>query len=226
MFLADKPHIRYVGVDRENAALEYGREMFPDAHFYHLDCETEDFSDQLTSIEDELGIDGFDYINISMLLLHLHRPSELLDTLSNHLAEDGQIIVLDIDDGFNIAYPDPKGYFKKAVDICFQLEYSGYRHCGRTVYKMFSDVDLRDVRLHRIGLSTVEMNRREKDEFYEIYFSFILDDLRKMHEEFPNNKFVETDLKWLEENYKDMKLEFKKKDFFFTLGFVLFTAKP
>ena len=224
LFLADKPHIRYVGVDREEAALARGRELYPDAHFYQMNCESENFDLQLSQVEDELGIEGFDYINVSMLLLHLRHPTSFLDILANHLKEGGRLIILDIDDGFNIAYPDEKGYFKKAVDLCFQLEYSGYRHCGRTVYKMLTDVDFRDIRMHKLGLSTIGMSRREKEAFFEIYFSFILDDLRKMHHEFPDNTFVETDLQWMEENYKEMKMQFKQKDFFFNLGFIIYSA--
>lgn len=224
LFLRDRPNIRYIGVDREQAALEHGRELYPHAHFYEMNCEAENFDDQLSRIEKELGIEGFDYINVSMLLLHLRQPKMLLDVLANHISEDGRIIVLDIDDGFNVAYPDEKGYFKKAVDMCFQLEYSGYRHCGRTIYKMLTDVDYNDVRLHRQGLSTVGMSRKEKEAYFEVYFSFILDDLRKMNKEFPENKFVETDLKWMEEKYKEMKMLFKQKDFFFNLGFVIFSA--
>lgn len=225
MFIADRSDIRYVGVDREAAALECGRHLYPDACFYQMDCESKAFHEQLSRIEDELDIDGFDYINVSMLLLHLRHPKTLLDVLANHLNEDGQIIILDIDDGFNVAYPDEKGYFKRAVDMCFQLEYSGYRHCGRTIYKMLTDVDLQNVQLHRIGLSTIGMNRKRKEEYYEIYFSFILDDLRKMHEEYPDNHFVATDLQWMEEKYSEMKMQFKQKEFFFNLGFVIYSAR-
>lgn len=225
MFVSESSGVKhYIGIDREEKALEKGRELYPNAHFYAADCEAEEFSEKLSSIEEELGIDGFDFINVSMLLLHTKDPNALMDVLSSHLSENGQIIVLDIDDGFNVAYPDPKGTFKKAIDMCFETEYSGYRHCGRTIYKCLNDMCLNDICLHRVGLSTVGMSRSEKERFFDIYFWFILDDLRKMNSEQPLNKFIKTDLDWMEANYKEMKMEFKKKDFFFNLGLVLLSA--
>lgn len=225
MFLQGRDGIRYIGIDREEKAIEQGKTLYPEAKFYHSDCESEDFDDLLCDIEEELSIDGFDFINLSLLLLHTKNPRLLLDTLSSHLLPGGRFIILDIDDGFNIAYPDPDGKFQKAVDTCFETAYSGFRHCGRTIYKFLNDIDLRNVRLHKIGLSTVGMDRREKESFFDIYFWFILDDLRKMHSDAPNNQFIKNDLDWIESNYKEMKIDFKKKDFFFNLGFVIFTAE-
>ena len=63
----------------------------------------------------------------------MKEPGVLLDTLSGHLAEGGRIVILDIDDGLNIAYPDPDGHFSKAVDICAETGYSGYRKSGRQI---------------------------------------------------------------------------------------------
>ena len=225
MFLENKTIKHYVGIDREAAALEQAAISFPAGHLYQCDCESAEFSDRLTQIEKELGISGFDYINISMLLLHTRNPSILIDVLSDHLTENGRIIVLDIDDGFNIAYPDTEGMFEKAVQLCFKTEYSGFRHCGRAINKFFSDTDLNDITLHKLGLSTCGMTRKEREYFFDIYFWFVLDDLQKMHNECPEDKFIKADYEWLRDNYAVMKNTFKKKDFFFNLGFVLYSAK-
>ena len=69
------------------------------------------------------------------------------------------------------------------------------------------------------------MKRAERDDFFEIYFSFVLDDLRKMHEIDPENRVVEAELMWMEACYKDMKIEFKNKNHFFNLGFMLLSAR-
>ena len=225
MFISEHSTIKhYIGIDREEEALNKGRQLFPDAYFYKADCEAESFGEKLSAIENELGLDGFDFINVSMLLLHTKDPEALMDVLASHLSENGQIIVFDIDDGFNIAYPDEKKLFKKAIDMCFETEYSGYRHCGRTIYKLLNDMCLNDICLHKVGLSTVGMSRSEKERFFDIYFWFILDDLRKMNSEQPLNMLIKTDLEWIEANYKEMRMEFKKKEFFFSLGFMIFTA--
>lgn len=224
MFLDNKPNIKYVGIDRENAALEKATQILSEGRFYQYDCEAESFSDKLFAIETELNIDGFDVINVSMLLLHLKNPAILIDVLADHLSENGKLIVLDIDDGFNIAYPDPDKMFEKAIQLCYKTEYSGFRHSGRAINKFLNDSDLRDIKLHKVGLSNIGMCRKEKDAFFEIYFWFILDDLKKMSEEKPQDLFVKSDYEWLKNNYHKMKHAFKNSEFFFNLGFVIFSA--
>ena len=159
-----------------------------------------------------------------MLLLHTKNPAILIDVLSSHLSENGKLIILDIDDGFNIAYPDPQGMFDKAIQLCFKTEYSGFRHSGRAINKFLSDTELNNIKLHKIGLSSIGMSRKEKDEFFDIYFWFVLDDLQKMSEENPNDKILALDYKWMKNNYAKMKNQFKSRGFFFNLGFVLYSA--
>lgn len=224
MFLWDKTVKHYIGIDREQEALEQAKLTFPDGHMYLCDCEAEDFSDKLYEIEEELNISGFDVINVSMLLLHTKNPAILIDVLSSHLSENGKLIILDIDDGFNIAYPDPQGMFDKAIQLCFKTEYSGFRHSGRAINKFLSDTELNNIKLHKIGLSSIGMSRKEKDEFFDIYFWFVLDDLQKMSEENPNDKILALDYKWMKNNYAKMKNQFKSRGFFFNLGFVLYSA--
>lgn len=225
MFLEGKSVGHYVGVDREQAALDQAQANFPDGCMYLCDCEAADFSGRLSAIEQELGIDGFDVINVSMVLLHTKEPSILIDVLSDHLAEEGKIIVLDIDDGFNIAHPDPDGLFAKAVQMCFATEYSGFRHCGRAVNKFLVDADLHSITLHRNGLSCIGMSRKDREALFDIYFWFVLDDLKKMHEESPLDKMAQADYEWMRDHYASMKNAFKKKEFFFNLGFVLYSAE-
>ena len=141
------------------------------------------------------------------------------DALLSQIEEE-----LDIDDGLSIAYPDPEECFRKAVEICAETGYSGYRKSGRQICQLLSDVDMSNVQLHRQGLSTVGMSREQRSDFYELYFWFILDDLRKMHEAAPEDKIVQAELAWFEEHYKEMKSKFKKKGFYFNLGFMLFSA--
>lgn len=225
MFVKGRTEIaRYVGIDRESEALERARELYPEGHFYQGNCEADDFDALLSQIEEELDIDGFDLINLSMVLLHMKEPQILLDVLAEHLTEDGRIVILDIDDGLSIAYPDPEECFRKAVEICAETGYSGYRKSGRQICQLLSDVDMSNVQLHRQGLSTVGMSREQRSDFYELYFWFILDDLRKMHEAAPEDRIVQAELAWFEEHYKEMKSKFKKKGFYFNLGFMLFSA--
>lgn len=229
MFLKDFPGIRYFGIDREQDALDTGKEMYPDAAFYQGDCGSEALDDLLCEIEEENSLDGFDIINISMLLLHLdeQQAQTMMDILASHLSENGRLVVLDIDDGYNLAYPDEDNRFAKAVSICAETKYSGYRKSGRQVFNLLHDVGIRNAALHKIGLSTVGMNREERGKFFDIYFWLILDDLRKMcrEAETAQDPLINSHLTWLDSNYQKMRFAFKKMDFFFTLGFMLYSGK-
>jgi SAM-dependent methyltransferase len=224
MFLESHPHVQYVGIDREKCATERGAELFPQATYFNVDIEQDDLDEKLSEIEEELDIEGFDVINVSMVLLHVKRPRVLIDALCDHLSDNGKLIILDIDDGLNIAYPDQTGDFRKAIDVCYETKYSGYRHSGRQIYEFLSKQNLDNIVLEKAGMSTVGMSRIDKGHFFDIYFWFVLDDLRKMHAENPDNKLVQNRLEWMEGAYKQMRMNFKERGFFFNLGFMIYTA--
>ena len=52
------------------------------------------------------------------------------------LKNNGDIFIRDIDDGFNVAYPDPQDVFKKTMEICANIKESGYRKSGREIYSL------------------------------------------------------------------------------------------
>ncbi len=217
----------FVGIDREQAALDRAAELFPQAHFVRCDFESGELDETLCDTEEKLGIEGFDIINLSMVLLYIKEPVEFLDVLSKHLNPGGRFIIIDIDDGFNIAYPDPKEIFGRAVEICSVSKYSGCRTNGRQICKMLSEIEMSCIQLHKSGISTVGMKRDRREEFFDIYFWFVLDDMRKMAAENPGEQLYASYLEELERNYKTMKRDFKNKEFFFNIGFMLYSAiKP
>ena len=218
----------YVGVDKEEGAIEYAKTVHTEApeKFYCANCEDHHgFNALLNKIEQELDIDSFDIIFLSMVLLHIKNPRAVLDVLRNHLSPNGTLIILDIDDGLNIAYPDPRSLFQKAVEICEYTSFSGYRKSGREILSYLTELDMKNIRLHKSGISTTGMSRKERDDFFNIYFWFIMDDLKQMHQNHPESTIIKADLKWMMNNYEEMQLNFKKKEFFFNLGFMLYSAE-
>ena len=101
--------------------------------FFKIDLESEDFTDELETIVEKNDVGKFNIINISMVLLHLKSPYRLLKNLRRFLSDDGIIIIKDIDDGLNLAYPDEKGEFSRVVEICKKNETSGFRESGRQI---------------------------------------------------------------------------------------------
>jgi len=160
-----------------------------------------------------------------MLILHLKSPYKLLKTLRKYLKKGGSVIIKDIDDGLNLAYPDEGKKFARAVEICARNDTAGYRHSGRQIYTLLKRSGYRDIRLEKNGLSTINMDFEERSALFDTYFSFILEDLKIMRERYPDDARIKKDLEWYDEAYEDMEEQFQDDAFYFTLGFVMFTAK-
>ena len=219
---------KLVGVEFDEKAVQYANATYGKAGkiaFFRLDLESETFYDDLRGIMDENGISSFNVINLSMVLLHLKHPYRLLKGLRGILSKDGTIIVKDIDDGMNMAYPDDDGIFAKAVDICNREELAGYRKSGRQVYTLLYRSGFKHIIQERFGLSVAGMDSDERSALFDTYFSFILEDLRILREKYPDDKRIKADLEWYEDMYDDLEEKFQDDAFYFVLGFMLFTAQ-
>lgn len=215
--------------------LEYDKKSVQDANekygvtdkiaFYNIDLESEDFILKFEEILEEQNIYKFNVINISMVLLHLKAPYKILKGLRKYLSDDGVLIIKDIDDGFNVAYPDEKCEFARVVDICRKNETSGFRESGRQIYTLLSRTGYKKVKLEKQGLSTVGMDYEQRSALFDTYFSFVLEDLKIMKERYPEDKRILSDYSWYQKTYDELEEKFQDDAFFFSLGFMIFTAQ-
>lgn len=194
-------------------------------HFYNANVEANDFEEKLKNYMLEMKIESFNVIHISMLLLHLKKPFNLLKVVRKYLSKDGVLFIRDIDDGLNIAYPDEKSDFKRVVDMCNILDTSGYRHCGREIYTLLKRTGYKNVVLEKNGLSTIEMNFEAREALFDTYFSFVLEDAEIMMNRHPENETAKENYEWLKNNYENLEERFLDSNFYFNLGFMTFTAK-
>ena len=219
---------KLIGIEFDEKSVEYANAAYGlegKISFHRLDLESESFYDDLRDIMDKCGVGSFNVINLSMTLLHLKSPYRLLKKLRSVLDGDGTVIVKDIDDGLNLAYPDDEGDFAKAVDICSREELAGYRKSGRQIYTLLYRSGFKHVTQERLGLSTVGMDSDERSALFDTYFSFIREDLRLLQEKHPDDKRIKADLDWYVDIYDDLEERFQDDAFYFVLGFVLFTAQ-
>ena len=219
---------KLIGIESDEKSVEYANAAYGlegKISFHRLDLESESFYDDLRDIMDKCGVGSFNVINLSMTLLHLKSPYRLLKKLRSVLDGDGTVIVKDIDDGLNLAYPDDEGDFAKAVDICSREELAGYRKSGRQIYTLLYRSGFKHVTQERLGLSTVGMDSDERSALFDTYFSFIREDLRLLQEKHPDDKRIKADLDWYVDIYDDLEERFQDDAFYFVLGFVLFTAQ-
>lgn len=219
---------KLIGLEIDAQSVQVANERFGKDNkivFYQMDLESEDFASELEDIVTEQGVDKFNVINISMVLLHLRSPYKLLKSLRKFLSDDGVLVIKDIDDGLNLAYPDEHGEFARVIGICKRNETSGFRESGRQIYTLLNRAGYKKVELEKQGLSTAGMDYEERSALFDTYFSFILEDLKIMMNRYPDDKRISMDYKWYSDIYDDLEEKFQDDAFFFSLGFMIFTAR-
>lgn len=219
---------KLLGLEYDKGFVESSNAKFGEEgriRFYEQNVEDEDFAEKLEEYMDEMGIDSFNVVNISMLILHLKSPYKMLKAIRRYLERGATVIVKDIDDGFNVAYPDEDGSIQRIYNICKKSRTSGYRNSGRQIYTLLMRAGYRDVRFERMGISTPGMDYEKRSALFDTYFSFILEELKIYVREHPDDRRAAKDLEWYDKIYEDLEARFQDDNFFFNLGFVLFSAK-
>jgi len=217
-----------VGIDYYKDNIDFANKNFGSAnrHFYLCDVEDISLENSLKMIMDQNNIKKFDIIHLSLILLHLKEPQKLLERLKDFLGDSGTILIKDVDDGLNFAYPDENKDFDRIYEICSIDNKSGDRRTGRKLYSYLTNAGYDNVKIEKIGQNSINLSEEEKLNMYDVYFSFILANAEERKNEFPQNKKYQEDWEWFSQNYEKLKNKFLEKDFIFNLGLMAFTASP
>ena len=109
--------------------------------------------------------------------------------------------------------------------LCAASPWSGFRQSGRQVPYLLKRAGFRDVALVKCGLDTLGMDYDDRQALFDTYFSIIKQDYRILSDTQPDNDSYRLAQKWIDQNYNDLEDAFHEENFFFSLGFMLFTAK-
>ena len=193
--------------------------------FYQMDVESEDFEDRLEEIMDENDIESFDLVSVLALLSYLKNPSRVFKLVKKFVSSDSHIIVRNIDDGYNVAYPDEMGEFKRALTMLQLCTSNGYRFDGRKIFTTLQSRGYKDISLDNLVLTTVNMSVEEKEDFFLTVFAFIKKGLEDELLLSPDSPDLLDQYKWYNNVYDKLEQEFMNPAFFFSFGFMIFTAK-
>lgn len=216
-----------VGVDCIGRFVEAAEKRISskNAHFFELDCESPDFQSEMRTIMDDLGIDGFDIINISMVLLHLKNPFKALKSLRRLMSDNGCFIIIDPDYGLNYASPDPEGKFDRLYGIYESLPTAGCTRSGRQVYSLLKKLDMEDVRLERIGYNTAHLKVPQKEDLFEACVSIVPQVIKETIDNGQSTPELEKAFEWVRENMDSIEEMFYRNDFLYSFGFMVYTAR-
>lgn len=225
--LSDRNISAFVGIDKSARQILRAKQKYSENgfYFYEMDVEAETFDADLAQCLSENKLEKFDLINISMVLLHLKNPVQLLTILHHYLSDDGILIIRDIDDGINFAFPDNTNAFERIYKMCDHDEQSGNRRNGRQIYHQLVTSGFSRIKLERQGFSTAGMDHRQRESLFQMYFPFTLENAKIMSEKYPRKKIYEEDYSWFASCFDEIHKSFMNADFIFSLGFMTYTAR-
>ncbi len=192
--------------------------------FFTTQFEADDFDEQLEDCLDEMGVDGVDFVCLSMAIMDFKKPFKVLQAIQNCLNDDAVMIVRDVDDGAVFAYPDKNEYFKKMQSFYIHNKYSGFRYTGRQVYSYVRKMEPKSISLERYGINTSNMSRRDKKALFECWFSFIPNDFGRMLREDPGCAIAKEVVDFCNEHYDELNEEYFSSETIFSSGYVIYSV--
>lgn len=216
-----------IGVERDSQLISLAKEKHgsENAFFLQADVESSDFIDDLMDFMDDKDINGFDIIHISMFLMYLKDVGKLFRKLKRLLNNGGLILIKDVDDGLNYAYPDETHQFDKIYKMCSVNKSLGYRFNGRQILHYLLKAGFTKIELKKQGLSTLGMSEKERSILFDMYFKPIFSGADRVAEEGGGDINLIEDAEWAKNNYDKVRKLFFNPDFVFSLGIVIITAE-
>ncbi len=191
-------------------------------HFYAGNMEDSDFCDKMDSILASHGIEGFDVVDLTLILKDSDNPFDRLSAIVERLKSGGIIYVRELDDDMVIGYPDSQNKFAHLVKLLKTDKYAGNRNMGRSVFTYLKRTGASKVKMINTLLTTAGMSVKNRRLLFDTYFSYLepeIDDLIKLNPD--NDQYLNAKL-WLKENYAQVQQSVLSPDFLFVSGFMFF----
>lgn len=213
----------YGFVCNQTAADEANNMFKKDGHcFYAGNMEDLDFCDKMDAILDENNLDGFDFVDLTLILKDSNKPFDKLSAIVERLNPNAIIYVRELDDDMVIGYPDSQNKFAHLVKLLKTDKYAGNRNMGRSVYTYLKRTGATKVKMINTLLSTSGMNVRKRRMLFDTYFSYLEPEIDDLIAQNPDNELYINAKNWLMENYSLVEQTVLSPDFLFVSGFMFF----
>ena len=218
-----------IGIDIDDEMIKKANEKYcnNNGKFYSININKKDFTDKMLDIMSENGIKGFNVVNISMLFTHLkyEEISNFLHRLHRLIDKDSTIIINEYENSLCWVYPDINNNFQKIFEIIKDDSDTGNGNVGRMIYKLLVDNSYSRINLEVAGYPYLNRDVCYRDDVFDMEFGFLVDDMEKLCEKYPNEEKYKKNLLWLNENIEKARGEFIKPDFLYFSGYFIFTAQ-
>jgi hypothetical protein len=191
-------------------------------HFYAGNMEDEDFSNKMDIILEENKLDGFDFVDLTLILKDSDKPFDRLSSIVERLNSNAIIYVRELDDDMVIGYPDSQNKFAHLVKLLKTDKYAGNRNMGRSIYTYLKRTGATKVKMINTLLTTSGMNAKKRRMLFDTYFSYLEPEIDDLIADNPENEIYLNTKKWLIENYSQVQQTVLSPDFLFVSGFMFF----
>ena len=197
------------------AQAAYGDGVFS---FHQCDVEAPDFPERLSALMEREGVAGFDLIHLSFVLMHLKDPGGLLRTLRRFLAPGGRLILMEALDGGSRLSPDPVQRFRAFLDILSLDPLAGDRACGEKAPALLERCGYRDVTVEDISICAGAEDVAKKRALFDIFFSYLPEDIRLLQRGEPDNVRYASCGAWLAQHYDTLQNAVLSRDSELSIG--------
>jgi len=185
--------------------------------------EDKKYSFALKSIDDLDTSLKYDIINLSYVLQHLENPQGVLKKLKGMLTDRGIIIIKVPDDSFKHCYPDNKELLKKIFDlyekeIMINQNITKYtdRYIGKKVYSYLDQNNYSNIKLYYSISDTIGKTLEQRLNLFDSSIGF----RSAINKENVSEK-VKSEMEKL---LSELKGEFEKEDFYYTMTVLYYIA--
>lgn len=203
----------------DEANNKYGEDRH---HFYAGNMEDADFCDKMDSILASNGLNGFDFVDLTLILKDSDKPFDKLSSIVERLNSNAIIYIRELDDEMVIGYPDNHDKFAHLVKLLKTDKYAGNRNMGRSVYTYLKRSGATKVKMVNKILSTAGMNVKKRRMLFDTYFSYLEPEIDDLISLYPDNEQFLKAKRWLMENYSQIEQAVLSPDFLFVSGFMFF----
>ncbi len=194
--------LEYLDALAHKAQEQYGGGKFS---FYSCDVEAPDFIDQLQSRMQENGVAAFDLIYTSFVLMHLKQPCEVLAQLKRVLAPGGRLMIVEGHDAMSRLERDSNHLLEQFLNILSMDPLSGDRNCGQKIPEFLSKCGYKRIVIENDVVEAGAGMLQKKQDIYEIFFSYLPQDLDILCQEQPDVEQYTVFSHWVQQHYDQLR---------------------
>ena len=217
---------RVLGLEFSSSLAEEAQQLYGDHifQFYSCDCGSASAEPNIRALMARCGIESFDIIYLSFVLMHLPAAESVLTMLSGLLAPGGVLLIAEPYDDGSFLSGEGAALLREFLSILGRDLYAGNRSLGAVIPAMLERSGyLWQMENETIGARPGETQK--KQDIYTTFFTYLEDDLAILMRDEPENESYRRDAAWLADKLPQLRSAILRDDTEISMGFRILTAR-